>query len=172
MANDEHVALLKKGVDAWNEWREKNPDIHPDLSGANLRKANLRKANLSEADLGGANLSGANLWRADLTMANLSGANLMFATLVRMDLTDADHLWRIRVESRTGEDRAAELGHHTCGRTRDHRRQHRGRAVHLPHAQQPENVHRYASQEQLIADLGEKVIRPAELKVLDLQGST
>ena len=34
------------------------------------------------------------------------------------------------------------------------------------------NVHRYANQEQLIADLGEKVIRPAELKVLDLQGST
>jgi hypothetical protein len=33
------------------------------------------------------------------------------------------------------------------------------------------NVHRYASQEQLIADLGEKVIRPAELKVLDLQRS-
>ena len=29
-------------------------------------------------------------------------------------------------------------------------------------------VHRYASQEQLIAELGEKVIRPAELKVLDL----
>ena len=34
------------------------------------------------------------------------------------------------------------------------------------------NVHRYASQEQLIADLGEKVIRPAELKILELQGST
>jgi hypothetical protein len=34
------------------------------------------------------------------------------------------------------------------------------------------NVHRYASQEQLIADLGEKVVHPAELKVLDLQGST
>jgi hypothetical protein len=33
-------------------------------------------------------------------------------------------------------------------------------------------VHRYASQEQLIADLGEKVIRPAELEVLSLQGST
>jgi Pentapeptide repeats (8 copies) len=32
------------------------------------------------------------------------------------------------------------------------------------------NVHRYANQEQLIADLGEKVIRPAELKVVDLQG--
>ena len=33
-------------------------------------------------------------------------------------------------------------------------------------------VHRYADQEQLLADLGEKVIRPAELKVLDLRGST
>src|SRR5207342_3841558 len=33
------------------------------------------------------------------------------------------------------------------------------------------NVYRYASQEQLLADLGEKVIRPAELKVLDLRGS-
>ena len=33
-------------------------------------------------------------------------------------------------------------------------------------------VHRYASQEQLLADLGEKVIRPAELKVLDLRGSS
>ena len=32
-------------------------------------------------------------------------------------------------------------------------------------------VHRYASQEQLLADLGEKVIRPAELKVLELRGS-
>ena len=34
------------------------------------------------------------------------------------------------------------------------------------------NVHRYVSQEQLLADLGEKVIRSAERKVLDLRGST
>jgi hypothetical protein len=25
MANDEHVAMLKKGVDAWNKWRDENP---------------------------------------------------------------------------------------------------------------------------------------------------
>ena len=31
-------------------------------------------------------------------------------------------------------------------------------------------VHRYTSQEQLLADLGEKVIGPAELKVLELRG--
>jgi hypothetical protein len=33
----EHVALLKKGVAAWNAWRNENPNIRPDLSGANLR---------------------------------------------------------------------------------------------------------------------------------------
>jgi hypothetical protein len=31
-------------------------------------------------------------------------------------------------------------------------------------------VHRYSDQEQLLADLGDKVIRPAELKVLELRG--
>jgi hypothetical protein len=41
MANDELVALLKKGVDAWNKWREMHPDIHPDLSGADLSGPNF-----------------------------------------------------------------------------------------------------------------------------------
>jgi len=27
MANDEHVAMLKKGVRAWNEWRDENPNV-------------------------------------------------------------------------------------------------------------------------------------------------
>jgi hypothetical protein len=36
MANDEHVAILKKGVDAWNEWRERNTDVRPDLRAVNL----------------------------------------------------------------------------------------------------------------------------------------
>jgi hypothetical protein len=42
MANDEHVALLKQGVDAWNKWRDENPDAYPDLRGANLSGAQLR----------------------------------------------------------------------------------------------------------------------------------
>ena len=32
MANEEHVALLKQGVEVWNKWREENPDIKPDLT--------------------------------------------------------------------------------------------------------------------------------------------
>jgi hypothetical protein len=31
-------------------------------------------------------------------------------------------------------------------------------------------LHRHADQDQLLADLGDKVIRPAELKVLELRG--
>ena len=38
MANDEHVALLKKGVAAWNAWRDKYPNVLPDLSHAHLDK--------------------------------------------------------------------------------------------------------------------------------------
>ena len=54
MANDEHLDLLRQGTAVWNEWRERNPDIDPDLIGANLSGAklsgvDLREANLSEA---------------------------------------------------------------------------------------------------------------------------
>jgi uncharacterized protein YjbI with pentapeptide repeats len=100
MANDEHVALLKKGVDAWNAWRRENPDIRPNLSGANLRGANLRGANLREADLreanlreanlSGANLSGADLFRADLERANLREADLSEAELSSANLRGAN----------------------------------------------------------------------------------
>jgi len=37
MANREHLEILKRGVKAWNEWREKNPDVKPDLRGADLK---------------------------------------------------------------------------------------------------------------------------------------
>ena len=32
MANDEHIALLEQGVNAWNAWHAANRDIRPDLS--------------------------------------------------------------------------------------------------------------------------------------------
>ena len=41
MANPEHLEILKQGVEAWNQWREQNPQTKPDLSGAILREANL-----------------------------------------------------------------------------------------------------------------------------------
>src|SRR6516164_6286629 len=90
MANDEHIALLKKGVDAWNAWRLKNLDIPPDLSDANLSEARLVEANLSGAYLRGANLGGAHLEAANLSGADLSGADLQCCPLVDTNLTNAD----------------------------------------------------------------------------------
>ena len=60
MADDEHVAMLKQGVAAWNAWRHENPGIRPDLRGANRNDADLSRvsrANLSEAFLIHTNLS-------------------------------------------------------------------------------------------------------------------
>jgi hypothetical protein len=330
MANDEHVALLKQGVAAWNAWRDEHPNIQPDLSEANLRKAKLMKANLRWADLREANLREANLREANLSSACLMGANLretdfreanlvealLFwadlrwadlreadlrsatldsANLVEVDLRGADltscrvyavNAWALKLENTTQQNLVITPGDEPeitvdnievaqfiylmlhnqkirdvidtitskavliLGRFTDERkavldalREELRKRNYLPIlfdfekprsrdtdetitllarmarfvvadisdaksvlqelraivpdlpsvpvqpiilAMQEEpgmfdfyrnfrsflNVHRYASQEQLIADLGEKVIRPAELKVLDLQGST
>lgn len=105
MANQEHLAILAKGVDDWNAWRKKNPLTAPDLEDANLRGADLhgadlgvlgvRLSNLVRTDLSGANLSGAVLMCACLTDAkldgaNLSGANLFGAILIETNLSGAD----------------------------------------------------------------------------------
>ena len=77
MANDEHVAILKQGVEVWNKSRDENRDIRPDLGGADLRGANLVGADLRVADLRGARLAGADLGKANLTDVDLSGAYLL-----------------------------------------------------------------------------------------------
>ena len=90
MANPEHVKILKQRVDVWNRWREKNPDVEPDLIGANLSGTNLSGADLSDIDLSKANLIEANLIEANLIGANLNGANLRKANLNGTDLHNAD----------------------------------------------------------------------------------
>jgi hypothetical protein len=93
MANPKHVEILKEGVEAWNQWRRKDPD-RADLSGgilsrAFLNGADLRRVNLSDANLSGANLSGAFLIAANLGAAKLSGADLRGAILSGADLCGA-----------------------------------------------------------------------------------
>ncbi|MDZ7363754.1 MAG: serine hydrolase [candidate division KSB1 bacterium] len=110
MANPQHLKILTQGVEAWNEWRKKNPGIQPDLFeanlsgailecvnfyGANLDQAILRQANLAFADLRATNLLGAklecaNLGMADLRRANLCGAKLNEADLWKANLSTAD----------------------------------------------------------------------------------
>lgn len=86
MANKEHVQILKKGVEAWKQWRDANPLTEPELHGVSLRRAGLGGAYLGGADLRGAyfreaNLRGANLVGADLRGANFREAALMWANL-------------------------------------------------------------------------------------------
>jgi len=69
LANPEHVRILKRGVEVWNQWRSENPGIQPnlrgqsfkgqDLSGADFSGADIRSADFSKATLRGANFSGA-----------------------------------------------------------------------------------------------------------------
>ena len=99
MANPEHLKILKQGVEAWNEWRRRNPHLirdpsWPDLSQADLRGANLRGAKLdgalfTQADLRVAELEEANLRGAYFTLADLRGANLRGADLTGARLCEA-----------------------------------------------------------------------------------
>lgn len=90
MANPEHVAILKQGVDAWNQWRGENPDVRPDLSDVVLKADDLSGTYLSRADLTGADLSDAILKKAYLWEANLSRANLTGADLREVDFDEAN----------------------------------------------------------------------------------
>lgn len=89
MAHRAHLRQLKRGVIAWNTWRNKNFGIQPNLSQANLSQLNLSKANLSGANLSGANLSEAKLVETHLLDANLSGARLVGANLSGAYLSQA-----------------------------------------------------------------------------------
>jgi hypothetical protein len=81
MANEEHLAILRQGVAAWNAWRKANPDIRPDLSEVDLSGMHFSKAHLYGAYLKLANLSKTmfnrtDLFGADLTEVDLRNANL------------------------------------------------------------------------------------------------
>lgn len=89
MANPEHLAKLREGVEAWNGWRKENPDITPDLRKTNLDRFRLEKVDLNGAQLEGAILNGAQLERANLDRAQLKGANLIGAQLEGASLIEA-----------------------------------------------------------------------------------
>jgi hypothetical protein len=101
MANKMHVAILNKGVKAWNAWRKKNPTVKPDLRRMDLSRRDLRGADLSGADLEHAHLEETKLGyryvpramvRGVLSAmpANLAGVDLPHADLRSADLTNVD----------------------------------------------------------------------------------
>lgn len=86
MANEEQLAILRRGVDAWNAWRLENQNVEVNLERAHLRWTHLEGVDLRGAHLEGANLEGAHLKRTDLRGAHLERANLEGAHLEKADL--------------------------------------------------------------------------------------
>ena len=95
MANQEHLDLIKRGVEEINAFAAQNPDVTIDLSGADLASMSLSGLRIQGANLAGVNLAGAGLQRAllnatNLTGANLCGADLSGASFHRADISGAD----------------------------------------------------------------------------------
>ncbi len=105
MANQEHVARLQEGPEAWNTWRVIHPEVQPDLSGANLSGMTLEgydfhRADLSQANLSGCSLVGSSFFGADLQRSSLMGANLGRANFHAANLEFAS-LHETRIDKQT-----------------------------------------------------------------------
>jgi len=84
MANQEHVEILKQGVDVWNKWRKENTRFNPNLSSINLNGRYLSGANFTSTDfshsiVSNANLSNCNFSHSFLFDTDFSNSNLSFS---------------------------------------------------------------------------------------------
>lgn len=120
MGDPKHVEILRQGVEAWNNWRNSNRYLRPnlreitlqgvdikgaylaeadltrvnfsgrDLSFAFLNEANFTEAKFNSSDLRNADLSESSFFRADLIKANLEGADIQAADFTQADLRRAN----------------------------------------------------------------------------------
>jgi uncharacterized protein YjbI with pentapeptide repeats len=80
MANQHHLDILKSGIERWNNWRNAETQVVPDLANGDIGS----KPHFTRANLHGANLSGFNFGDSILDSCDFSNANL-----VRAELSDA-----------------------------------------------------------------------------------
>jgi hypothetical protein len=115
MANPDHLAVIEKGVEAWNAWRDSTPDVvEPDLSqkapvvnhcvsllqkpsqqefnGSSMRRLagiNLYRTNMQWASLYSAYLQGADFEGSELSNTRFDGSDFSSANLCGARLTNA-----------------------------------------------------------------------------------
>lgn len=90
MANSEHLALIKQGVEVWNNWYQNHKKVIPDFAQANLSNLNLRGVNLNKALLKQANFNRTDLSQGQFANANLEGANFLGANLLDANFKGAN----------------------------------------------------------------------------------
>lgn len=92
MANPEHLKILMQGVEAWNKWREENPEIKPNFEQSHFRNEDLRGINFTKV-----NFSEAMFNACDLRNARFSEADLFAVYFRQTDLAnayfEAAYLW-------------------------------------------------------------------------------
>ena len=89
MANQEHLRILKQGVDTWNQWREENPAVIPDLTDIRLSDTNFgSKAYIQPVER--ASFQGIDFSKTLLCRSVLRGANFRDATLREANLREGD----------------------------------------------------------------------------------
>ena len=76
MPSNEHVRIINSGVDIWNDWRDKNPGLIPDLSWSSISSMDLKGINLANTNLKLAFCRGCDFSNADLGRVVFFGANL------------------------------------------------------------------------------------------------
>ncbi len=86
----DHSKIFNQGVEAWNKWREENPELTPDLAGEQFSYENLSGINFSRMDLSYEDLSSATLIGADFTRAELDHTDLSDAYLKGAKFVDGN----------------------------------------------------------------------------------
>jgi uncharacterized protein YjbI with pentapeptide repeats len=85
MPNQEHLEILKQGVEAWNKWREEHTEIQPLINGASLNGVDL-----SGIDLGRSQITNSFFGNTKFIGANFHGVVMHGSTVNNADLSEAD----------------------------------------------------------------------------------
>ncbi len=90
MARPEHLTILKKDIDIWNNWRNKHPGIKPDLSYEDFQSTNFQGANFTECNLRNTNFAGCDFQGTNFTKADLTNA------ILEKSISGLQNIWRTR----------------------------------------------------------------------------
>jgi uncharacterized protein YjbI with pentapeptide repeats len=116
MANPEHLAILKQGVEAWNRWRAEHRDVDPDLGGTFGNPTKLHSSNLREAVFFHAYLDFVDFSRGDLARARFDGAWLRGSSFHSASLQEASFIYTnlVGVKFREADLTGADLTRANC----------------------------------------------------------